>query len=504
MKSSNFNIYYENIESNFLHNLCVEKVVLRHYKKGELVAEKGRIARYLGYIKSRFIKYVVSAPDGIETRINRLINIFVALICFIFCDNIYAQSANEIIASDVNTGQWFALERHLAEFPTDSVSPFMRLIGRAFASTKFNHPEESVAAFEELLNNHSESLGLSNLLMMSHFMANDLSKIGRNAEAAELINDIVNATRQHLDSITIESFSNFAKQYEAFSYFSMNEIVLPDKETPCIEFDLDSINTGDSNSCYMKLRNSSLNGKPLAFTFDTGAGVNIISDSLAVEYSIKPLDASVSAMGMDFQDGWLGLANEIKIGNILIKNVPFYVITIATGNEEIDKYAKHLNMLLGVQVMQVLKDFTIDFTAGEITVASHPTSHSRIVPNMCYSNSLQLIGNFNNGDIQAIIDTGDAEYCSLAKKYYIRHEDEIKAHGTPDTERTGGAGGIRVTEGYNLSDFQLTLNDHTVILPEVYVSEDYQQESDGIIGIDALCLFKRLHFNMNDMTLIVE
>lgn len=434
----------------------------------------------------------------------RHLNICIALIGFVFCVNIYAQSTNEIIASDVNTGQWFALERHLAEFPTDSVSPFMRLIGRAFTASKFNRPGESVEAFEELLNNHSENLGLSNIIFMSHLMANDLSKLGRNAEAAELINDVIETTRQHLDSITVESFSNFAKQYKAFSQFPINKLILPENEIPRIEFDLDSIHTEDSNSCYMKLRNSSLNGKPLAFTFDTGAGVNIISDSLAVEYGIKPLDASVSALGMDFQDGWLGLASEIRIGNIIIKNVPFYVITIRTGNEEIDQYAKHLNMLLGIQIMQVLKEFSIDFTAREITVASPPAFHPGTEPNMCYSNSLQLIGNFNNGDIQAIIDTGDAEYCSLYKKYYLRHEAEIMADGTPDTERTGGAGGIRVTEGYNLSDFQLTIDDKAVFLPEVFVSEQHDGECDGIIGIDALCLFKRLHFNMNDMTLTVE
>ncbi|MDE5796543.1 MAG: hypothetical protein K2H75_05495, partial [Muribaculaceae bacterium] len=128
----------------------------------------------------------------------------------------------------------------------------MSLIGRAFTATKFNRPEVSVVAFEELLNNHSESLGLSNVLMMSHFMANDLSKLGRNAEAAELINDIVEATRQHLDSLTIESFSNFAKQYKALSQFPINKLVLPENEIPRIEFDLDSIHTEDSNSCYMK------------------------------------------------------------------------------------------------------------------------------------------------------------------------------------------------------------------------------------------------------------
>ena len=61
-----FNTYYENIDSNFWRNLCVEKGVLRQYDKGELFAEEGRTAKYLGYIKTGSLKYVVYAPDGSE------------------------------------------------------------------------------------------------------------------------------------------------------------------------------------------------------------------------------------------------------------------------------------------------------------------------------------------------------------------------------------------------------------------------------------------------------
>ena len=64
--ASNFNTYYENIDSDFWRNLCVEKGVLRHYEKGELFAEEERIAKYIGYIKSGSLKYVVYAPDGTE------------------------------------------------------------------------------------------------------------------------------------------------------------------------------------------------------------------------------------------------------------------------------------------------------------------------------------------------------------------------------------------------------------------------------------------------------
>ena len=61
-----FNTYYESIDSDFWRSLCVDKGVLRHYEKGEPFAEEGRTAKYLGYIKTGSLKYVVYAPDGTE------------------------------------------------------------------------------------------------------------------------------------------------------------------------------------------------------------------------------------------------------------------------------------------------------------------------------------------------------------------------------------------------------------------------------------------------------
>ena len=40
---------------------------MRHYEKGELFAERGYVAKYIGYIKSDALKYVVCTADGIET-----------------------------------------------------------------------------------------------------------------------------------------------------------------------------------------------------------------------------------------------------------------------------------------------------------------------------------------------------------------------------------------------------------------------------------------------------
>ncbi len=61
-----FNTYYDNIDSNFWRNLCVEKGVLHYYDKGELFVARGEVAKYLGYIKSGTLKYIAYAPDGTE------------------------------------------------------------------------------------------------------------------------------------------------------------------------------------------------------------------------------------------------------------------------------------------------------------------------------------------------------------------------------------------------------------------------------------------------------
>lgn len=66
---SNFNTYYENIDYIFWRDLCVEKGVLLHFEKGQPFAERGHVAKYIGYIKSGTLKYVVYADDGSESVI---------------------------------------------------------------------------------------------------------------------------------------------------------------------------------------------------------------------------------------------------------------------------------------------------------------------------------------------------------------------------------------------------------------------------------------------------
>lgn len=64
--SSNFNTYYENIDHDFWRKLCVGQGVLRSYDKGDYFIEQGQVGRYIGFVKSGTLKYVVYGADGSE------------------------------------------------------------------------------------------------------------------------------------------------------------------------------------------------------------------------------------------------------------------------------------------------------------------------------------------------------------------------------------------------------------------------------------------------------
>ena len=67
MVMSNFNTYYDNIDSDYWRRLCIDEGEIRHYDRGELFVEFGRVADYLGYVKSGTLKYVAYAADGTES-----------------------------------------------------------------------------------------------------------------------------------------------------------------------------------------------------------------------------------------------------------------------------------------------------------------------------------------------------------------------------------------------------------------------------------------------------
>ena len=432
---------------------------------------------------------------------------FVLTLCvFGYFSFSYSQTSDEKIAEAMNNSDWFALDSLYRTEPKDSISQFLEIFSRCLIGNRLNRPDVSIPAFAELFNTQSENLDLGNMLNSSMMFAMDLSRVGDNKTAAKMLSLNLEAVRTHLDSATIAGVEQFINQYEALSKYDPYKITF-ENSVGNIPFEIVPVGPQKNNSVLMHLRKTSINGIDADVTFDTGAGVNIISESLALKYNLIPLDASSTIGGVDIQNGSYAIAKELKIGDIIVSDVPFYVINITTNNEEADKYIDYFSIVVGSELMLQLKDLTIDFVNNEITVPSVAPKRSQTSANMCFSSSMNLLskGVVQGNKMLMNIDTGDASYGSLGKVFFEKNKEYITTHCKLDTIRNAGIGGVNVSECYRVPNLSIELGNNEIKAAEiVVVLQDNMGGTFGYdcnLGLKSLMLFNKVRFNMVDFVL---
>ena len=432
--------------------------------------------------------------------------IFTLLICIGYYSFSYAQSTDEKIAEAMNNSDWFALDSLYQTEPNDSISEFLEIFSRCLIGNRLNRSDISIPAFTELFNTQSENLDLGNLLNSSIMFAMDLSRIGDNKTAAKMLSLNLEAVRMHLDSATITGVKQFINQYEALSKYNPYKITF-ENSLGTIPFEIIPVGPKKNNSLLIHLRNTSINGIEADVTFDTGAGVNIISDSLARKYNLIPLEASTTVFGAGLQNGSYAIAKELKMGDITVSDVPFYVINITANNEEADQYIDCFSIVIGSELMLQLKDLTIDFVNHEIIVPKEAPIRSQVSPNMCFSSGMNLLGKgiIRGNHMLMNIDTGDASFGSLGQDFFENNKEYITTHFKLDTIRGAGIGGVHISECYRMTDTPLKIGNNQVEVPEMVVV--LQMNTDGIygyecnLGLKSLMLYSKVRFNLVDFVL---
>lgn len=416
-----------------------------------------------------------------------------------------AQSIDELIAHAMNTSDWFALDSIYNEAPKDSINPFLEVFSRALLGNRLNRPDVSIPAFEELLNDYSGSLDLSNLLNSAVMLSMDYSKVGDNSKAADVLTSVLDATKQHLDSAAIEGMQLYIDRYVALSAYKPYTIsIAGDQGT--IPFRIAPVGNPEKKSVLMKIEDSTINGIEADIVFDTGAGVNIISDSLAKKLNLIPLEAYNNVLGIGRQKTLYVMAKEVKLGNITVNDIPFVIVDFAVDNEEANQYMDCLNLVVGSELMLQLKDLTIDFVSREITVPAAAPERSYARPDMTFSPQMNLItkGIIHTDPMWICIDTGDASFGSLNGEFFEKNKEYVMANSTPETVRTAGIGGVHISDAYRLPDVSVTFGGYTVNVPEITVNpgrnplgSDYECN----LGMKSLMQFGKIHFNLVDFTI---
>lgn len=417
----------------------------------------------------------------------------------------FAQSVDERIANAMNSGDWFALDFIYNAVPKDSIMPFLEVYSRALIGNRLNRPDISIPAFDELLHSHSASLDLGNLLNSSVMLSMDLSKVGDNAKAAAVVSSVLDATRQYLDSAAIAGMQQYIDLYSALSDYQPYSISFSE-QYGSIPFRITPVGSQKKETVLMHLCNSSINGNDADITFDTGAGVNIISDSLAQKYNLIPLNAYRSLLGVGHKRGQLAIAKELKLGNITVCDVPFLVVDLTLDNEEANQYIDCFSIVIGSELMLRLNDLTLDFVEHKITVPSIAPTRSGVPANMYFSNQMNLIttGEIGNKTMQICVDTGDASFGSLNGDFFQSCKDYVLANAQPDTIRTAGIGGVKILASYRLPNVPAYVGGNGVMVPHFIVNTDLNPLSSDYecnLGLKTIMLFGKVRFNLIDFTI---
>ena len=435
------------------------------------------------------------------------------LIILLPCIAFGQSSYDDRIAQAMNTSDWFALDSIYNEAPKDSVSPFLEMFSRCMLNNRFNRADISIPAFAELLNTQSESLGMDNLVSSAIMYGTDLGRVGSYSEAAQVLTAVKEAVKPYMETNWLSMLEQYAALYAALSAYHPYQISFPmDGATGVIPFKLGGIGPEEKQQYLIHLVGSTINGKDADIMFDTGAGINMMSEDLAAQYGLVSLDVPFDVKGYGTKTGRFALVREMKIGNITVTDVPFLIVSISAGNAKADKYFKDFNLVVGCELMLQLKDLTFDFQRSKILVPSVAPLRSDAKPNMCFSSGMGLLAKATIKDtpLTTLIDTGNPNYVSLFNTFLERNENYVRTQGKKGSSRLAGLGGVRVNKYYRLSDMSLTLGGNSTVVPVVDVARTSGRKSasakgaNNNLGLSSLMLFGKVRFNLVDFVLTTE
>lgn len=431
------------------------------------------------------------------------------IICLISV-NSYSQSIDEKIGNAMNASDWFALDSIYSATPKDSIHPFLEIYSRCLLGNRLNRPDVSIPAFQELFNTQSNYLDLNNLISSTFMFGMDLSRVGQNEKAAEMTRSVLNATKQHLDSLTISNLTSQANRYAALAAYKPYQIQFDDESWGRIPFVIVPVGPKKKESVLMHLQESSINGIAADITFDTGAGTNLISPEMAEKYNLVPLDETrIEVVGMARKEGYIAIAKEIKLGNMTILDVPFTVISLSSDNSEADQYIEMFNIVVGSDLMLQLKDVTLDFNNRQLAIPSVAPVKSDTAANMCFSPTMNLLteGKILGAPMMLCLDSGDAAFGYVNAEFYNANKKYVEQNGRQDSIRSAGIGGFLIEDCYYVSNMPITIAQATVTPPEFVVKTQISEASseyDARIGLRTMMLLGKIRFNMVDFVISVN
>ena len=281
----------------------------------------------------------------------------------------WAEDVNRQALQALAMSDWFKF-RSIYNTNRDNMSPEYADLFKAMLDMTFNHPDSAIASTKALLRNHGKEFDDQTKFGFVALMARAYGIKGQYGEVAKLLENVVDKSNKS-GGDTQKAAQAMLRIANVLKTTDVNQLVGTKPYT--MKFSLDSVGPATSRGVAIRI-DGSLDGKPTRMTFDTGAGVNVITPEFAKELNLEIHNIQAAAEGVGGRvNAQLAIANELRLGNLTVHNVPFYVIDLTTSNDTVNKYLKTFNCIIGLPVMKAFGEMQLDFANGTITVPSTET-----------------------------------------------------------------------------------------------------------------------------------
>lgn len=405
------------------------------------------------------------------------------------CHNAADRQLEQSLQSLLEQKEYFKLKSTLA-LNEDRISPEKRLYLQAFVDNVFNRNSSSDQHIEVLLKQYGSHLSDSIKSDLLGLKADNEFKTFQYAKAAISNNELIAHYRHVIDSSGYADIKNSALIYGALANTPPQQTAFTGNTT--IPWTRDGIGLMEIPvSCHDSTYQS---------IFDTGANISCITTSYARRLGIRILDVSYSvntATGIKVKSA-LGIADSLRIGNIILRNVVFQVMP-----EEVLSFPTlhfSINIIIGAPVISQLKEVHI-FRNGRMTIPLQPTASG--LRNLALDGLDPVVSCIAEGDTLCFKFDSGALVTDLSDTYFNKYKKHIQAHGREKTIRVGGAGGSEDNKTYTLDSLHLLVGTKTATLSDLAVHIDPGPQSGrkfyGNLGQDLVSKFDELILNFDSM-----
>lgn len=409
------------------------------------------------------------------------------LACLLLVTNVSFAVPTEELKDLYDKRQFFDLRDRLREAKGDDLFFY-----RGVVENKFNRPDTSIATLKNFIAKPGKDASL--LREAYSLLADNYVKTFRYAEATKTYESILTKFADTLSERERSSYQNVLGLWKGLSG------VRPQKATF----------RGDSQIQMVRERVGlmvpvGVGSSTEPFIFDTGANLSTITESMAAKLGLQIIDVpfDVGSITGNTVKARIGVAKELKLGNVTFENVAFIVFPDKALYIEQIKY--QINGIIGFPVIKALNEFTL---TKELQVNIPVKPGKFTAANLAIDGLMPLIAGVYGGKRLAFaFDTG-ARMSSLYPPFFRAFEKEITAAGEASSASITGAGGSKQVSAFKLKDLSIKFGGKTPVFKTVEVLTQETTANSryfyGNIGRDMIDQFEKMTISFASMSVVFE